>query len=170
LANPIKVEQLKGKRLLLEPLRQTHAREMAAILSDPVIYEFIGGTPMSAARVRSQYKRLEAGSPNPSEKWLNWVIRYQAQDALVGSLQATVWPEQAQAEVAWIVGTPWQGQGIASEAAAQVVQWLRRQGIRLVIAHIHPDHRASQAVARHIGLTPTVKMVDGEVEWQAELV
>ena len=34
-----------------------------------------------------------------------------------------------------------------------------------MIAHIHPEHRASQRVARAVGLVPTTQVVDGEVRW-----
>ncbi len=168
-ADRLRIEPLESRRLTLDPLGVVHSQEMAPILADPSIYDFIDGPPLTPAQVRSRYERLEAGSPDPSVKWLNWVIRCQAQRALVGSLQATVWPDQGQAEVAWIVGTAWQGQGIATEAAGTVVRWLQRQGIRAVIAHIHPDHGASQAVARRIGLQPTAKVVEDEIEWRAEL-
>ncbi|MHB1576928.1 MAG: GNAT family N-acetyltransferase [Candidatus Dormibacteria bacterium] len=167
LADRIKIEPLMSRRFTLDPLRVKHAREMASILGDPSIYGFISGPPMTPKQVKSLYKRLEAGSPDPGVTWLNWVLRSRDRHDLVGTVQATVWPDQGRAEVAWIVGAAWQGQGIASEAAEQVVRWLERQEIRLVIAHIHPDHGASQAVARHLGLAPTGKVVDGEIEWRA---
>jgi RimJ/RimL family protein N-acetyltransferase len=69
------------------------------------------------------------------------------------------------AEVAWVVGTPWQGQGIATEAARALVDWLGQQSVPAVIAHIHPDHQASAAVAAAAGLTPTDERHDGEIRW-----
>jgi hypothetical protein len=33
------------ERLTLEPLRPEHADEMVAVLGDPALYEFTGGTP-----------------------------------------------------------------------------------------------------------------------------
>ena len=35
-----------------------------------------------------------------------------------------------------------------------------------VVAHMHPDHVASQRVAAALGLRPTDRLVDGEVEWE----
>lgn len=80
------------------------------------------------------------------------------------------WPTLPVAEVAWVVGTPWQGQGFAAEAARALVGWLRWQSVRTVIAHIHPDHHASAAVARAIGLEPTDDWQDGEVRWAGQLI
>jgi RimJ/RimL family protein N-acetyltransferase len=69
------------------------------------------------------------------------------------------------AEVAWVIGTPYQGLGHATEAAVTMVTWLRSQAPVGVVAHVHPEHAASSAVARSIGLTPSTTLVDGEVEW-----
>ena len=41
-----------------------------------------------------------------------------------------------------------------------------RRGVEVVVAHVHPQHHASIAVARAIGLAPTGTIVDGEVRWQ----
>ncbi len=89
-------------------------------------------------------------------------------DQPVGTVQATVCPERdlLAAEAAWVIGSSSQGQGYAREAAAVMVAWLRGQGVQLVIAHVHLRHRASQGVARAVGLEPTLTLVDGEVLWQ----
>ena len=39
-------------------------------------------------------------------------------------------------------------------------------GVTRVVAHVHPDHVASQGVAAGLGLTPTDRVDDGEVEWE----
>lgn len=36
-----------------------------------------------------------------------------------------------------------------------------------LVAHIHPDHHASAAVATALGLTPTDLWYDGERRWQS---
>ncbi|MER5646883.1 GNAT family N-acetyltransferase [Streptosporangium sp. NPDC002524] len=84
---------------------------------------------------------------------------------LVGYVQATV--SRDRATVAWVVGTPWQGRGIAGEAAVALVAWLRERGTTTIVATIHPDHTASSAVARRAGLAPTGGRVDGEVVWRS---
>nr|WP_239157685.1 GNAT family N-acetyltransferase [Streptomyces sp. SID13726] len=149
------------------PLRVEHAREMAAVLSDPALHTFIGGTPYTPEALRSRYERLTAGSPDPSVSWLNWVIRLRAEGPLTGTVQATV--DGAVAEVAWVVGTSWQGRGIAGEAARGLVEWLGGQRVETVVAHVHPAHAASAAVATAAGLTPTGDWHDGEVRWSRSI-
>ncbi len=158
---------IRTRRLDLLPLRVEHAEEMAAVLSDPALHTFIGGTPDTPQALRSRYLRLTTGSPDPDVTWLNWVIRLRAEGSLTGTVQATVGPGPV-AEIAWVVGTPWQGRGIATEAARALVDWLGQQPVRAVIAHIHPDHQASAAIATAAGLTPTAERQDGEIRWRRE--
>ncbi|GAA2434221.1 GNAT family N-acetyltransferase [Streptomyces mauvecolor] len=159
-------------RLDLLPLRVAHAEEMAGVLSDPALHAFIGGAPDTPQSLRARYERLTAGSPDPGVSWLNWVIRLRDEGCLAGTVQATVGPAPhgAVAEIAWVVGTAWQGRGVATEAARGLVEWLGRQPVREVLAHIHPEHRASAAVAAAAGLAPTDVWQDGERRWLRRVV
>ncbi|MEU9166438.1 GNAT family N-acetyltransferase [Streptomyces sp. NPDC048420] len=165
--SPLVARTIATGRLELLPLRVEYADEMAVALSDPALHTFVGGTPDSPQALRSRYERLTAGSPDPAVSWLNWVIRLRAEACLAGYVQATVgYPDEGPfAEIAWVVGTPWQGRGIAAEAARGLVDWLGRQRVRRVVAHIHPDHTASAAVATAAGLAPTAEWHDGEIRW-----
>jgi RimJ/RimL family protein N-acetyltransferase len=163
----VEVGVVRTERLELVPLRVGHAEEMAVVLGDPELHAFIGGAPADAAGLRARYERLVAGSPDPAVAWCNWVIRLRREARLVGTVQATVTgpAQEGTAEIAWVVGTPWQGRGIAGEAARGLVAWLGRQGVRTVVAHIHPEHRASAAVATAAGLAPTDVRHEGEIRW-----
>jgi len=159
----ITAQAISTARLDLLPLAVAHADEMAAVLSDPALHTYIGGAPATARELRSRYERLTAGSPDPAVSWLNWVIRLRDEGRLTGTVQATI--EGAVAEIAWVVGTAWQGRGIAREAAQGLVGWLGQVPVRTVVAHIHPDHAASAAVAAAAGLAPTDEWHDGEIRW-----
>ena len=167
-ASTLGARPIVTRRLDLLPLRVEHADEMAGVLSDPALHTFIGGAPETPQTLRARYRRITAGSPEPAVSWLNWVIRLRDEACLTGTVQATVGPfghGPVTAEVAWVVGTPWQGRGIATEAARGIVGWLGRQQVHTVIAHIHPEHRASAAVAEATGLAPTDERYDGEIRW-----
>jgi len=160
---------LRTARLDLEPLRNGHADELAPVLDDPALHEFIGGAPVPVAALRERYARLAGGrSPDGSQRWLNWVLRLRETGRPVGTVQATVTEQDGvlTAEVAWVVAVPFQGRGLATEAARAMVAELRAAGADVVIAHVHPDHTASGAVARSVGLAATDVRVDGETRWQ----
>ena len=161
-------------RLDALPLEPAYAEEMAAVLADPALYGFTGGEPPVPAALRTRYERQCAGSPDPGERWWNWVLRVrpagdgEARGELVGYVQATV--RGSRAEIAWVVGTPWQGRGYASEAAQGLAAHLASAGgVRELVAHIHPDHAASAAVALAAGLGPTGEWEDGERRWAASV-
>lgn len=153
-------------RLDVLPLRVAHAARMAVVLGDPALHTFIGGTPDTPEELRARYERLVAGSPDPAVSWCNWVLRPRDTERLAGTVQTTVTGGGEHAEIAWVVGTAWQGRGLASEAAAALVARLREGGVRTIVAHIHPGHHASAAVARSAGLSATSRRQDGEVRWQ----
>jgi len=160
---------LDSERLHLERLTVEHADEMVGVLDHPDLHTFIGGRPATPEELRARYEQLVVGhSRDGTERWHNWVIRRRDDGHAVGTVQATV-TEQAGtsvAEVAWVIGTAQQRQGFAREAALAVVGWLREQGVRGIVAHVHPQHEASKAVARALGLEPTDALVDGEVRWE----
>ncbi|MGH2877620.1 MAG: GNAT family N-acetyltransferase [Solirubrobacteraceae bacterium] len=161
--------RLESERLVLEPLRSEHAGELAPVLGDAALHHYIGGRPPDAAEVRARVARQVAGrSPDGLERWLNWTVRERKSGQVVGTVQATVTGPGgcAVAELAWVLGIAHQRQGFAREAAGLVASWLHARHMTLR-AHIHPGHRASNAVARSIGLRPTDVIKDGERRWES---
>jgi RimJ/RimL family protein N-acetyltransferase len=159
---------LSTARLALEPLRPEHATELAPVLDDPALHAYTGGEPATEEQLRARFTRQAAGqSPGGGEGWLNWVARDRATRAPIGIVQATIGEDTAgrTAALAWTVATSRQGEGLATEAARAAMDWLREQGVTRFAANIHPDHGASAAVARHLGLAPTDERRDGEVRW-----
>ena len=165
----IVAEPIFTPRLALLPLRTEHAEQMTAVLSDPDLHAFIGGSPLTLPALRSRYERMIAGSPDDAESWCNWVIQLRDPGCLTGTVQATINVGDEIAEVAWVVGTQWQRRGIATEAAQALVAWLGQQSVQTVIAHIHPRHLASASVAAAAGLTPTDHWHDGEIRWRLSM-
>ena len=158
----------RTRRLDLEPLMTGHAVELAPLLDDVTLHEFTGGTPLSAAALAARYARLaHRRSPDGSQLWGNWVMRVRATGVAVGTVQVTVpaaGPGTGPAVVAWVVAAQAQGRGYAKEAACSLVVRLQDAGW-LVVAYIHPGHRASQHVARAAGLSPSSEVHDGEIRW-----
>jgi RimJ/RimL family protein N-acetyltransferase len=151
------------ERLVLHSLRPDDADEMVDVLRDEHLHEFTGGHPLTLDELRLRYGRLAVGHSSCEHTWFNWIVRLRAGNVAVGTVQATV--NGAQAQIAWVVGIPWQRQGIASEATIALVDWLERRGIHAISANVHPRHVASQKVASRAGLLPSEDTLDGEQVW-----
>ncbi|MEM9042265.1 MAG: GNAT family N-acetyltransferase [Actinomycetota bacterium] len=151
-------------RLLLEPLRVEHAEEMVAVLADDSLYEFTGGSAPTIEQLTARYRRQVAGSDRDDESWLNWIVRRIDTSQAAGFVQATVVGDAA--DVAWLVATTQQRQGVAREAAGMMLTWLASHGVSRCRAHIAPDHVASARVAEVLGLTRSGDTDDaGEEVW-----
>jgi RimJ/RimL family protein N-acetyltransferase len=161
-------ERLTTARLVLEPLRVAHAREMVSVLDDPLLRRYVGGESATLGELEARYARQVRGrSADGAQRWVNWVVRLRSSDAAVGFVQATIDAESGVADLAWVVGSRFQGRGLAGEAASAMASWLRRSGVTGLTAHIHPGNSASEGVARSVGLEPTATVVRGEVRWVA---
>ena len=159
-------ERLATPRLDLIPLRPEDAFEMVGVLADPRLYAFTGGGPPSREELLAQYERQSVGrSADGAADWHNWIIRRRPQGDAIGFVQATVSSPRGPADIAWLIGVPWQGHGFAAEAALAMVAWLEGGGVAVITAHVHPGHTASEAVAARAGLEATDEIDDGERVW-----
>jgi len=150
------------------PLQAEDADELTDVLDDERLHEFIGGRPASRLELHDRFVLLAAGSPRPGEKWLNWIVRRRFDSKAVGTVQATVrtLAGKTAARLGWMIGVDWQNQGFGTEAASALVKWVRRQGADDIAANIHPEHRASEAVATRAGLQLTQEEFEGERVWR----
>nr|SBO99587.1 putative acetyltransferase [Nonomuraea gerenzanensis] len=143
---------------------------MVHVLNAPTLYTYTGGSAPTLDELRARYTRQTIGhSPDGTQEWHNWILRKKPDNQAIGFVQATIMNNGHQAEVAWVIGEPWQGHGYASEAAQTLINHLRTTGVTTIQAHIHPSHTASATVARNAGLLPTDTFEDGEQLWQHPL-
>jgi RimJ/RimL family protein N-acetyltransferase len=160
---------IETERLRLTALRIGDFEEMAAVVGDVRLHDFMGGRPLTREELRDRYRALVAGPSDRAEVWLNWIVRLLPEETAVGTVQATITSTgegRLTADVAWVIGVAWQRRGIGSEAAGALVEWLRGRGVEEISACIHPDHDASATVARRAGLQPTAEYRDGETVWR----
>lgn len=156
---------IRTNRLELIPLIRDHAERLFPVLAEVSLYEYTQEPPpTSLETLRGRYSFLQSRrSPDGSEVWLNWLVQESDSGEAIGYVQATVTPGAA--DVAWVVGLPWQGQGYATEAARAMVFWLQSAGAGVVRATISSGHSASQRVAAKVGFLPTEDVADGEDVW-----
>jgi RimJ/RimL family protein N-acetyltransferase len=153
--HPRRGETLHTSRLVLVPVTAGDTEELAAILADQRLYGFTGGEPGPVEELRATLSRRAKDRAADTRAQRNWVVRRLVDGEAVGMVQAVFSNGGRTAEIAWLVGVPWQGQGVASEAAIAVVAWLEARNVEQVTAWIRPDHDASEAVAVRAGLAVT---------------
>ncbi|MDQ1703612.1 MAG: hypothetical protein QOF57_2864 [Frankiaceae bacterium] len=158
---------IETPRLRLEPTVAEHARDLAEALGDPELHRHIGGSPRSAEAWAAQLEAWAGRtSPDGTQLWLNWVVAVPGAGQIVGWLQATV--IDGHADIAFMIGTPWQGHRYATEAAQAVLDHLLASGVTSVGASIGKENRPSQAVAERLGFVRTGETDDdGEERWTA---
>lgn len=158
-----------AERIGLRPLTVGDAFTMVGVLASPALYTYTGGEPPGLDELLERYSILTRGrSADGTQQWLNLIITTGSAAQPIGFVQATIPRDGGPTQIGWLVGVPWQGQGRATRAVRLLLEELDRRGITEVVAHIHPDHVASQRVARNVGLVPTDDLVDGEVRWKRQ--
>ena len=158
---------LQSDRLVLSPMVRDDAGDLFGLLRDPALRRFTGGAPPTSADDLRERIRVQEGrrSPEGDELWLNWTLRLRSSGQAFGYVQAGV--REGRADLAWVVGVPFQNRGYATEAGRRATVWIREHcGVSELRAAIHPDHAASCRVAAHIGLRPSGELTDeGEQLW-----
>jgi RimJ/RimL family protein N-acetyltransferase len=105
---PRDADELPTERLALARLRVSDAREMQAVLAEPALYRFTGGSPPSLEELEQRDRAQIAGPHAPDLSWHNWIVRLRTEGPAVGFVQATVTGDTA--EVDWLIGLSWQRQ------------------------------------------------------------
>ncbi len=135
-------------RLLIRPFQEKDYPDLHAYLSDPAVYRFEPGAPVSLEEAREMAIQRAHGTHY-------WAVILQAADRLIGHLYfAQTGPlEFSTWELGYIFNPAYQNQGYATEAAAALlrhgfVNW----GIHRVTAHCNPENTASWRVMEKIGM------------------
>ena len=146
---------LHSARLTLEPIQQAHAAAMFDLWQDRDIYTFIPEDPPPTLDwLTRRYEKLtRRQSPSGDEAWLQWALRRKHDQVLIGRLEATVRLDKT-AQLAWLLGTPYTGQGYAREAAQRMLDHLRDEyGVHEVEVEIDTRNVRSLRLAEALGFT-----------------
>jgi [ribosomal protein S5]-alanine N-acetyltransferase len=145
--------RLSSQRLTIEPLLATHAAHLFPHLSDAALYTFMPQQPpVSVSALAERYQRLQSrASPDGSQIWLNWAVRFTDSTEYIGYVQAGV-EADGQAMLAYFVFTPYQRQGYAVEMCAAVRDYLFSAfAVSSVYALIDTRNQASIALVEKLG-------------------
>jgi RimJ/RimL family protein N-acetyltransferase len=153
-------------RLALEPMAPGHADEAYACFADPALYRYmLGEPPASVDALREHFARLAAGSGRDGERWANWLVRRHDDRTLVGWQQATLTVPTA--SIAWVTFPAHRQHGYAREAAAAVIAWLVREGVRDIEAQSDERNVASRRTAEALGFVPDAQPIPETLRGEA---
>jgi RimJ/RimL family protein N-acetyltransferase len=160
----VQLENIAAERGVLVALRAADADELAGLLEEPQLREWLRAEDV--AELRERFAVWESRrSPDADELWLNWVIRDRPDGRALGWVQATVLGDTA--SVAYALLPAERGLGIASDAVRSLVRWLHgRLEVRSVTAEIDDANAASARVAVAAGFERTIRRAGDEVVWE----
>ncbi|HYN75791.1 MAG TPA: GNAT family N-acetyltransferase [Candidatus Limnocylindria bacterium] len=157
-------EVLLTERLRLEPIVAAHAPLLFDLWQDPAVFRYVPqDPPESLAWLSERYRKLETRQPpEGDEAWLQWAVRFSAEPTYVGVVEATVVPHGA-SPVAWMFGSAWWRQGLASEAMTRVLAQLADAwGVADVYVEIDERNVPSLALAHRLGFEEFARVEDAD--------
>jgi RimJ/RimL family protein N-acetyltransferase len=160
----VDLDDIASERAVLVPLRSVDADELAGLLEEAHLREWLSA--QDVRELRARFAAWESRrSPDDAELWLNWVVRDQRDERALGWVQATVRGDAA--SVAYALLPAERGVGAASDAVRALVRWLHsRLGVRTVTAEIDEANAASARVAVASGFERTIRRAGDEVVWE----
>jgi RimJ/RimL family protein N-acetyltransferase len=139
--------------ILLQPWSEEDLPLLEKLLGDPEMMTHLGGpeTPEQILRRHQRYVRLPESGTDHMFKIL-WGPDAEGVGN-VGYWRKT-WREQPVYEMGWLVLPAYQGQGIATKAAAAVIKHARREP-KYQFMHAFPsvENAASNAICQKLGFT-----------------
>ena len=111
---------ISSSRLTFERLGAEHAEGLYQALCNQQTYEHLGeGPPQQVGELAARFSRMAAGPPpdRVDERWINYAVRNRVDGVLVGRVEATL--TGCRAEVAYVFGPQYWGQGFATEAMSE---------------------------------------------------
>ena len=139
--------------VLLQPWSESDLPLLENLLGDPIMMTHLGGpeTPEQILRRHQRYLHL----PEDGTDHMFRVIWAPTAEGVgsVGYWRKT-WREQSVYEMGWLILPGYQGRGIATKAAAAVIEHAS-QGPKYQFMHAFPsvENAASNAICRKLGFT-----------------
>lgn len=133
-------------KIYFQSLNIDHANLLFEYLQEDALYHYIPDQKYASIQaLKERYSRLIQGSTNTEEIWLNWVIFNDSElKKPIGTLQATLFPQQETVQIGYVIFKPFWGKGYASKA----VEWLEAHlketfPIQYLEAYVDPQNTAS---------------------------
>ncbi|MGZ3496063.1 MAG: GNAT family N-acetyltransferase [Vulcanimicrobiaceae bacterium] len=160
---------MRTARLDLEPVSIAHADEAWPYVDDERLWSFFPMLrPRSLEQLREIYARRERGyaGADGEQIWGNWILRTRVERQLVGDVQATIFPKQRSALVAYATYPGYQRRGYAREAVAALIEHLfEAHDLERILAEMDVRNVASYRLVESLGFA-RVEMREGEYVYE----
>ena len=147
-------EPIFTPRLELRRTRTEDATAMFEALRHPEMYAFIPrSAPKSVNDVERRFARvMQETAPDRAEQWLNWSIWLRETGAGIGTIEATLKPDN-RAEIGYLFDPKVWRRGYAREAVGAMLDHLKAQGAVSFEASIDIRNDASKALVAALGFS-----------------
>lgn len=139
-------------RLVFEPLRRSHAEELAAVLLSEQVYAHISDQPPTVDEYCKRVEHILKDPPSskPGLSFENYAVRLASTGSIIGTLEATM--HDSLVEVAYLFGPQYWGKGYATEGLSWFGSlFLRRESISGLWAATPPTNARSAALLTRCG-------------------
>ncbi|WKZ39347.1 MAG: GNAT family N-acetyltransferase [Anaerolineales bacterium] len=153
---------LETNRLLLRHLIMDDLNELFALYSDPEIRKYFPEGVLNYEETKEELEWHMNGHPRRPELGL-WATIHKETGKFIGRCGLLPWTldGQDEVEIAYLLDKAYWKQGLATEAAQDILQYgFEQLNLSRLICMIDPENIASQRVAERIGMTFERK-VDG---------
>ncbi|MGI9649489.1 MAG: GNAT family N-acetyltransferase [Acidimicrobiia bacterium] len=147
-------EPIQTRRLLIRPLAESDAGNLAARRSDPQVAEYQNWpTPFPTNEaLRIVNECLAMGGPRNDEWWMAAVVELESGSVIADVDIALTWDGRT-AGIGYNFSPEYWGKGYATEAMQNLVDYLFGDlDVRRAFGLIHPDNVASAQVLERIGM------------------
>lgn len=145
---------LETEHLLMRRLVTSDLDDLYALYRDPEIRRYFPEGTLTLEKTREELAWFLNGHPDHPEFGL-WATIHKPTGAFIGRCGLLPWTIDGvdEVEIAYLIGKPWQRQGLGAEAAWALVRYgFETLGLKRLIALIDPEHETSMKTAMRAGL------------------
>jgi RimJ/RimL family protein N-acetyltransferase len=144
--------QVTTDRLVLRRMRASDVDDIYAYASDPDVARYTSWAPHTSLDETRQFVRgvLDAYA---EKRVASWALELKSERKLIGTGGYGLWDiEHSTAELGYVIGKPYWGQGLTTEAVAAMIDFgFRRMALNRVVIRMDPRNIGSWRVAEKAG-------------------
>lgn len=154
-ARPGIVPVVTTERLRLRPFTLADAIPFHALLGAPDMLKYFPTTTApTLERVETMLGTIEKNWA--THGYSMWAVELLADGTLVGRCGLSLVAESNEVEIDFIIGRPWWGRGIATEAGRAALAFgFDTLGVETIIGIVHPENVVSIRLLERLGLVRT---------------